>query len=431
MRQLRAVVLGLALMSGTAERASAAPITGRVFHDYNTNGRFDTDAAKGAVDTPVGGMLVRVFTGNDTEVARATTAADGTYSVTAPNARVRVALSVPCRGGRRGSSTGCAPTSISWTRPRRLRRRLRRAPAARVDGRQPVRVLAAAVGRPALGAGGQQGRDPRDAVLHDAARELRSPFTTFAAQPETIVPAKFSQLGSVYGLGLDQRTGNLYAGAYYKRYSGLTSHGPGAIFRVTPAATCRRGPRCRRATTSTRRRPRARAGSAPRPTAATCRRNAADRADPGHPLALCRSRSPARRGTRPTCVRWSTACGSWATSGAATGSASRSTRCAPRRASRSGLGAGTQHDRGERRTPGAGIVVLDSPDSAAHDNTVRPNQLARNGVAIVEPGTKWHPLPSPPQVDYRKVPLPGPQPNMPAAATAPARPATGRPEAEK
>ncbi len=87
-------MLGLALMSGTAERASAAPITGRVFHDYNTNGRFDTDAAKGAVDTPVGGMLVRVFTGNDTEVARATTAADGTYTVNAPNARVRVALSV-------------------------------------------------------------------------------------------------------------------------------------------------------------------------------------------------------------------------------------------------------------------------------------------------------------------------------------------------
>jgi hypothetical protein len=37
-------------------------------------------------------------------------------------------------------------------------------------------------------------------------------------------------------------------------------------------------------------------------------------------------------------------------------------------------------------------------------------------------------LPAPPQVNYRTVPAPPPQPSMPGAATAPARPAVGRPE---
>ena len=56
--------------------------------------------------------------------------------------------------------------------------------------------------------------------------------TTWAAQSASkVVLASFGQVGSVYGLGIDQRTGDLYAGAFYKRYSGL-ARGPGAIFQV-------------------------------------------------------------------------------------------------------------------------------------------------------------------------------------------------------
>ncbi|MBV9716290.1 MAG: right-handed parallel beta-helix repeat-containing protein [Solirubrobacterales bacterium] len=120
-----------------------------------------------------------------------------------------------------------------------------------------------------------------------------------------------------------------------------------------------------------------------------------------------------------------------------------------------------------------GIVVLDSPDSAATNNTVRANRLEANATDLAletqsglsqgncfsanqAPGgglrsvpSRLHALtgnscghsltigherlrllPAPPQVSYQTLPAPPPQPNMPAAATAPAQPAVGAPERE-
>lgn len=124
---------------------------------------------------------------------------------------------------------------------------------------------------------------------------------------------------------------------------------------------------------------------------------------------------------------------------------------------------------------GVGVIVTDSDDAAAADNTVRGNRLTGNRVDLAlrtrgggsngscfarNTGTGSRPATSapadlqqrtgsacgrsvalgeatlrlpaaPPQVDYRTVPAPPPQPSMPNAASAPARPATGRPERER
>lgn len=120
-----------------------------------------------------------------------------------------------------------------------------------------------------------------------------------------------------------------------------------------------------------------------------------------------------------------------------------------------------------------GIVVLDSPDSAATNNSVRANRLDANAVdlalqtgseqsqgncfvanraargrlrsvparlqaltgrscgrPVAVGGARLHLERAPRQVDYKTVPPPPPQTGMPAAATAPARPATGSPERE-
>ena len=120
-----------------------------------------------------------------------------------------------------------------------------------------------------------------------------------------------------------------------------------------------------------------------------------------------------------------------------------------------------------------GIFVLDSPDGVATDNSVQGNRLNGNAVDLalqtaggqsqgncfaanrsarggprsvpaglqartgqscqrrvaLSPG-RLRLVPAPPQVDYRTVPAPPPQPDMPAAATAPATPAVGSPERE-
>lgn len=114
--------------------------------------------------------------------------------------------------------------------------------------------------------------------------------------------------------------------------------------------------------------------------------------------------------------------------------------------------------------PGAGVVVTDSTSYRARGNEVRSNAFSANRVDLVldvpggssegncfpgqgsatmqPPGLsslrcgvsspvasrRYRPLRSPPQVDYRRVPAPPPQPNMPRARTAPARPAEGLPE---
>ena len=120
-----------------------------------------------------------------------------------------------------------------------------------------------------------------------------------------------------------------------------------------------------------------------------------------------------------------------------------------------------------------GIVVLDSPDSAATNNSVRANRLDANAMDLAlqtgggqsqgncfaaNRATRGRPrsvparlqaltrrscgrsvavgrgrlrlVPAPPQVDYKTVPPPPRQPGMPAAATAPTRPAVGNPESE-
>lgn len=124
---------------------------------------------------------------------------------------------------------------------------------------------------------------------------------------------------------------------------------------------------------------------------------------------------------------------------------------------------------------GVGVLVLDSDDATAARNTVRGNQLRGNRVdlALQSRDGRTHGscfaanagassgapstlpprlqavtagacgrsvaiaratlrlLPSPPQVDYRTVPLPPAQRSMPGAADAPPRPAVGRPERER
>ncbi|ADB50708.1 hypothetical protein Cwoe_2283 [Conexibacter woesei DSM 14684] len=117
---------------------------------------------------------------------------------------------------------------------------------------------------------------------------------------------------------------------------------------------------------------------------------------------------------------------------------------------------------------GVGITVVDSPTYTAEDNRVDGNRLAGNRLDLalqtgdgrsagncfagnrpasslparleqrtacgrsVTIGTeRYRAIASPPQVDYRRVPAPPPQPNMPGARTAPAQPAAGTPEAQR
>ena len=51
---------------------------------------------------------------------------------------------------------------------------------------------------------------------------------------DRIERATFREVGTVFGLAIDPRTGDIYAGAFYKRMAGLKDRKPGAIFKITP-----------------------------------------------------------------------------------------------------------------------------------------------------------------------------------------------------
>jgi hypothetical protein len=133
------------------------------------------------------------------------------------------------------------------------------------------------------------------------------------------------------------------------------------------------------------------------------------------------------------------------------------------------VGAGTSNKILNNRVEGhlgAGILVIPLDDRDPEDNEIRGNLLVNNRVDLVaqllgaSPGTNcfaantfatsdpaniesllpcggalqpWQPSGTyqpptpPPTADYRQIPAPAPQPQMPDALTAPARPATGTP----
>jgi hypothetical protein len=233
-RRLLIAVLSAALLTVLpAAGAQAAPISGKVFHDYNTNGIVDTDASAGAVDSGVGGLVVRAVTGTATVVATTTTAADGSYTLDAPNARVRVDLTVP----------------VPWWPTRQLNGL--RSDEQFVDARATVTganfgvhlLHEWSVDNPLVFWPVQWGGPPngpesgKDGIRGMPYFTTPQTDTTFAAQTDKVVLATFRQVGTIYGLGMEQRyPGTLFAGAYYKRYAGLTSDGPGAIFRVSRVA---------------------------------------------------------------------------------------------------------------------------------------------------------------------------------------------------
>ncbi|WP_041730799.1 SdrD B-like domain-containing protein [Conexibacter woesei] len=224
-----AALAALALLLALALPAGAATVSGTVFHDYNTNGLRDADPARGAVDGPVAGLTARAFVASTRVVDTTTTAADGTYTLNAPDARVRIELSGP----------------RPWWSTRQLNGL--RSHEQFVDASRAVRgadfgvhyTRDWSVNNPPVSYA-MHWPGPTNVNSGNSAIRGIDYFTTpqtgstFNTEPSRRTLATFGEIGTVYGVGIDQSTGTLYAGAYYKRFAGLTRFGTGAIFRVGP-----------------------------------------------------------------------------------------------------------------------------------------------------------------------------------------------------
>jgi hypothetical protein len=102
------VLLAIAL-TGALPAAAAAAIIGAAYMDYNSNGQrdlggYEIGSQAKATDVPVPGVTVTAYDETGTQVGSATTAADGTYTLT-PTAGTRIRLQF-------GVPTGYQPSGV-------------------------------------------------------------------------------------------------------------------------------------------------------------------------------------------------------------------------------------------------------------------------------------------------------------------------------
>ena len=217
-----------------AAPAGAAPVSGVVFNDFNTNG--ERDGGAGAVDAGVAGLEVRAYTTAGTEVARATTDAAGRYVLPAPDAPVLVQVRVarpwwPTRqlAGLRSNEQFVDASAAASGVDFGVHRLGEYADTSAANA--PPLTSSPELYWPVQWAGpphsGNSGKPAIRAVNYfDARRSARWGETGGR------VLATFGRVGTIFGLGVDQKRGQVYAGAFYKRLAGLKGREPGSIFRI-------------------------------------------------------------------------------------------------------------------------------------------------------------------------------------------------------
>lgn len=215
--------------------ATTSSITGVVFQDFNSNGTRDTATAIGvAVDSGVSGIVVRAFDATGAQVGSATTASNGSYTLTisgASTTSVRVEFSIPSgvaaldglqpsfatSTGASGSTHGSAvqfatvgDTGVNFAVNR----------PGEYCQNNPTLVLCAS----------EAGTGSTTNVGAFTVPTAMSGFTDFAENSTRIGSSR--QLGAVFGIGTD-RSRNSFYGTYVKRHVEYGSAGAvNAIYRI-------------------------------------------------------------------------------------------------------------------------------------------------------------------------------------------------------
>ncbi|HEV3081407.1 MAG TPA: SdrD B-like domain-containing protein, partial [Gemmataceae bacterium] len=226
----------------------ASTITGQVFQDFNANGTFDTtktiaNDSQGsvgvAIDQGMAGVTVTAYDSTNAVAGTATTAANGTYTLTAAGAgpyRVQF-TNIPAgyypgpHGINSGTTVqflaGAGTASLGLVRPTQY------APdnpnlvtntywfGDQVTGPNAAQPVIVSIPYSA----GTQGAD---ATLADYRADLTGHVLA--------VPA--SQVGTTWGLAYNAFSQNVYAAAFMKKHAGFGPSGTGAIYKMgTTGAT--------------------------------------------------------------------------------------------------------------------------------------------------------------------------------------------------
>ncbi len=212
----------------TAPSIAAAPISGLVFNDYNSDGLI---TANGTItDTGVQSVTVTAYDRNGVAVGSTATGASGLYSFT---------------------PTAAGPWRLEFTtlpegyEPSRVTSGTQNGTSAQFVNSAPATNVNFGINHPSdysqanppvvvdwfVGGDNDNGATPTGGVVS-------FPYTASIATPAYTTLSTRAQVGSVWGLAWARQTRKLYAAAFLKRHSGLYEVGgvplPGAIFEIDP-----------------------------------------------------------------------------------------------------------------------------------------------------------------------------------------------------
>jgi hypothetical protein len=226
-----------------SQAANAAPISGVVFQDYNSNGTRDTGKTVAntgagnigiASDRGIPGVVITVFALNGIVVGTATTDEQGSYSVNATGAGpYRVEFTNIPAGFKPGPAGPDSRSTVQFINDGVASNiSLGLVIPSEYCQDNPTLVTGCYVG------GSQNTSDPVVISFPYSAGTDRktggAPFTDFDS-PDHGPEARSNQVGTTWGLAYARAAKQLYVSAFMKKHAGFGPGGTGAIYRVDRA----------------------------------------------------------------------------------------------------------------------------------------------------------------------------------------------------
>lgn len=216
---LSSIALLLTLFNLSAmNTAQAAPtaIAGTVYRDYDANGAQDT------LEPGIQGIIITAYGNNNAVVGSATSADDGTYSLTA---------------------TGAGPFRLEFTPNADQQSWLSAGPAQAATGATQVVIVNDGATAVDVGFADPSQHCQRNPDIlttcfvfgdHETALANDAGVTTAYLDLGVTVPhtveINIDDVGSVYGLAYQRTTNAIYSSAFMKRHSDFGDNGPGAVY---------------------------------------------------------------------------------------------------------------------------------------------------------------------------------------------------------
>ena len=234
MPRIRTLIATVALLSMSSAHALASgTISGTVFNDYNSNGTFDTTATLAnagggtigiAVDTGMSGITVKAYDTAGAVVGTATSAANGTYSLSATGTgpyrieftTIPTGFQPSFHGADSGTTVQFVPDGVSTSVSLGIAR-----PADYCQNNPTLVTNCYNMGNQ-LSASNSPFLDvSARAALHAFPYTSGALTTPGALSPAPTLLATASQVGSVWGLAYSRTSQQVFAGAFFKRHAGF------------------------------------------------------------------------------------------------------------------------------------------------------------------------------------------------------------------